>query len=362
MRGFVAAALLLIAGAAWGQSSRAQELLERSMARAPVRNVRAIICQRLDYHSSIMEQVKVEMSTDGKLHQIVLAPLSLQGYEAVDDGTWSKTYLPDSRTLIVQASPKASREEAKARMKLVLKNYRLKIERQEKIAGRRAIVVAAEPVHKNLETRCYAIDERTGFLLRLETCRPGAPTILHMETKFVEFPKELCDDVFEISAMGAKTKRYEMRSLSSKNLAREVGFAPAIPASLPQGFIVQDIQTDTDSQMRSVALRLTDGLVRISVYQWQSDEKGRSPSPEGTTVGEVGALRILVSGDTPDAVREEILRAFLAAAKAGQALGIPSSVVSWAQELNARVRAFPLDRDPEAPTPFYFGFPFLIRV
>lgn len=362
MRGFIAVAFLLVAGVAWGQSSRAQELLERSMARAPVRNVRAIICQRLDYHSSIMEQVKVEMSTDGKLHQIVLAPLSLQGYEAVDDGTWSKTYLPDSRTLIVQASPKASREEAKSRMKLVLKNYRLKIERRERIAGRQAVVVAAEPVHKNLETRCYAIDEHTGFLLRLETCRPGAPTILHMETKFVEFPRELCDDVFELSAMGAKTKRYEMRSLSSKNLAREVGFAPAIPSSLPQGFVVQDIQTDTDSRMRSVALRLTDGLVRISVYQWQSDETGRSPSPEGTTVGEVGALRILVSGDTPDAVREEILRAFLAAAKSGQALGIPSSVVSWAQELNARARAFSLDRDPEAPTPFYFGFPFLIRL
>src|SRR5579862_5187118 len=67
-------------------SKSARQYIFLSMSRLPMTNVRVVISQRLFYTSNVFQQIKVEMNRDGKLHQVVLAPLSLQGMEAVDDG------------------------------------------------------------------------------------------------------------------------------------------------------------------------------------------------------------------------------------------------------------------------------------
>src|SRR4051812_1759617 len=72
--------------------ARARQLLQRAISRQPIFNVRAIIIQRLDYSNPLMQSIKVEMSTDRKVHQIVLAPLRIAGQELVDDGVSTKTY------------------------------------------------------------------------------------------------------------------------------------------------------------------------------------------------------------------------------------------------------------------------------
>jgi hypothetical protein len=58
-------------------------------------------------------------------------------------------------------------------------------------------------------------------------------------------------------------------------------------------------------------MRLTDGLVRATVYQWQSKPGSRDPhSIENSSVIDTGSLKIMLVTDLPASVRRKILDAF----------------------------------------------------
>ena len=343
-------------------SDRAQQLLEEAMGRVPRMNVRAIIVQQ-DFASKVMQQIKVEMSRGGKIHQIVLAPLSFQGIELVDDGVRTLTYTPDDHCVIEQPSARQDADDVPFRMKLVRRNYELKIDRKDRVAGRAALVIKAVPKDDDLPTRCYTVDEKTGFLLRLETCREGADPVMNFEAKVVEFPSDFPENTFRLDAsLGTLHRKFEPRCVppgSGDKLVEDLRFQPVIPNNLPCGFEVQELQASSDS-VPALAIRVTDGLAKATVLEWRS-RSPHSGAPEGTLVANTGRLTILISGDIPKEVKDRILETFVKASRGERLLDVPTLALSWVQELRCDISLFPLDRDPEETSLYIFAVPRLIQ-
>jgi negative regulator of sigma E activity len=343
----------------------AKSLVRKTMSRQPSVNTRAIIMQRTDSRSGVMQQIKVEISKSGNLHQIVIAPTSSQGIELVDDGKTTRIFTPDDRKIIVQPSGCQDAQDIDFRMRLVDRNYNLKVLRRERVAGRDAIVVEASPRNSELETRCYSIDRETGFLLRLETCQQGRSPVLLFETKMVEFPSEFSDATFRLMPAGVVTQHYRPTSVAPESwnkLTSELGFRPVVPTSLPLGFSIQQLQCENDSAVPAVAIRVTDGLARATVYQWQRRGKSRGKIPEGTIARSAGTLTIMIAGDLPREVKERIIDSFVSSSRGERALGIPISAASWALELGCQINVFSLDKDCEGVGPTILTIPAWFRI
>lgn len=326
--------------------AKARELLQLSMGRLPMTNVRAIILQRVQYGSELMQQIKVEMSPAGKLHQVVISPLRFQGFETVDDGVNTRTYSPDDRSVIVQPSAGASSNDVPFRMALLDKNYLVRVDRKEVIAGRTALVVAAVPRNRELETRCYAIDEEKGFLLRLETCRENAAPVVHFEAKMVEFPASFPERTFRLDTKNVYVKKREFMPVVGKpdGYREKLGFAPIVPSALPYGFVVEEYQADAGGSIPALAVRVTDGLAKATVYQWQRTGSGRSKAPDGTLVGSTSRVMLLISGDLPEAVKSRILQSFLQSARE-RSWNFDSLLVAWDPELRSGKILFRSERE-----------------
>lgn len=347
-----------------GDLEKARKLLQLGMGSRPVVNVRAIIYQRIDT-SNVMQQIKVEMSTKGKIHQIVLAPMRYLGYDLVDDGITTKTYSPDDRSMIVQPSARQDTADLQFRMGLVDRNYKLTISGREKIAGCNALVIQANPKFEALETRCYAVDEKTGLLLRLETCRDGRKPVVQFETKMVEFPKEFSEDTFKLDApMGVSVKKFSQRCVSPESaaeLTKELGFHPVVPDDLPYGFEVHQLQASVNSGVPAVSVRVTDGLAKATIFQWRNSGSG-APAPDGMTAAHTGRLTLLISGDLPEQVRQALLQSFVRAARTEGAIVLESGEVSWAQELPGFSDRFDLIAEPEEMASLLLAIPLGLQI
>jgi hypothetical protein len=133
------------------------------------------------------------------------------------------------------------------------------------------------------------------------------------DTKEIRFPRAIETNRFRLDPVGEpKVVRYENPdNLTKATAAKQIGFEPIVPASLPMGFRIQGIQTNDGKSWRSVAMRLTDGLVRATVYQWQSKPGSHDPhSIENSSVIDTGSLKIMLVTDLPASVRRKILDAF----------------------------------------------------
>jgi hypothetical protein len=170
-----------------------------------------------------------------------------------------------------------------------------------------------------METRRYYIDERTGFLLQLETIEPGESPKLAFKAQAVNYPPNISSQVFEIRTEPDNGRKivYRRRTGLYESPKNDVGlgFTPVLPRDLPFGFSLQDAQINEGQQWRSVAVRITDGLVKGTVYQWSGkDTSVKIKAMPGTTIGEGGGLKLVVAADVPESVRRKILQAFIEAA------------------------------------------------
>lgn len=300
------------------ESERARQLLLKTLERTFPQNVVAIILQRSPGDGT-MQRIQVQISKDGKMRQTVLAPLSVEGVETIDNGRQTSTYLPDEKLLLIQESPQLLPNDSAKRIALTVRNYDLKLGNSTNIAGQKAALVIATPRTREMETRRYYIDERTGFLLQVETVEPGESPKLAFRAQAVTYPSSIPSAVFEIRTDSNNGRRiiYRRRTGLYEIPKNDVGlgFTPVLPRDLPCGFQLQDAQINEGEQWRSVAVRITDGLVKGTVYQWSGrDTSVKIKTMPGTTVGEGGGLKLVVAADVPESVRRKILQAFIDAA------------------------------------------------
>lgn len=312
-----ASALLVSAFASAGQDSddRARDVLAKSMERTKQVPCVAILYQRASGTPGPVMQVKVEQDGTGRTRLTVLQPSWMEGVTYVDDGKSWKTYLPDKNRLIVQASMRPQLAELQARLDLAAQNYRMQIEKPVNVAGRLATVITADPRSTAMLTRRYYVDRETGFLLRVETeGKEGLET--RLDTKHIKFSKELTERSFDFNFTGEKPRRLDIpapaRIVSGVAVRPNLGFAPVIPKRIALGFVVQEPQLAGDNDFRFAAVRVTDGLVNGTVYQWKSagDETPRAFQPQqGDKIARGVWFRFV--GEVPSEARSQILESFI---------------------------------------------------
>ena len=322
-RGKALAALALLAGATLAlagggqQGESAADLLRKSMGRRFPVNVVAVILQRDPAAEGTYQRVKVARAKDGKARHTVLQPLRMAGVEQVDDGELLRVYLPDRRSVIVQDSPQKESAEPEERIAQAKRNYVFSVGGKERIAGRTAVRVVAEPKADDMAIRRYYLDEKSGYPLRLEVVGDRGELKVIFDTVAIEFPDRLNRDVFAMNALpGTETIRYTRpKTLSSRAQAQAVvGFRPILPERIPYGFNVQEMQYNPGPGWKSVVIRLTDGLVRATVYQWKPNGK-KIESVEDSSAIEVNGIRLMIVSDLPAPVRMRILQSFVGQAK-----------------------------------------------
>lgn len=302
------------------EDNLARELLLKTLVRTSKSNVVALILQRSPEDNGSYQKIQVQISKDGRVRQTVIYPLSMQGVEKIDDGKQSATCLPDEKLILVQESPRTLPDDSASRINLTVRNYGLTLAGNTTVAGHRAAIVVAKPRYAGMETRRYHIDERTGFLLKLETVDSKGAIKMAFQAQQVTYPASIGATVFSLEL----DKREDYRIITQKRAGfldspgkryDPIGFEPVFPQELPFGFDIQDVQINDSGRHKSVAVRITDGLVKGTVYQYSLSVAKNMKEMPGTTIMDGNGIRFVIAADVPEAVRKKMLAHFTATAK-----------------------------------------------
>ena len=309
---FVLAALL-----GRGQTApTAEEALRRCMERRSAVNVDAILEQLAPGGSGYI-RVRLLRDAFGRRRTEILSPSAMQGQISIDDGTVWTTYLPDQRRVWSHPSPMVAADDLDFRMSLVRRNYRLEIDEKPTVAGRTTLRIVAKPRSSELETRRLYIDAATFVPLKIETVNELGGVTVQIAVRRIDFPSRFDRDTFEpLDVKRTPRDRGELPQplKDAAEAERQIGFRPALPRHLPMGFRVQGMDAMNWHGITPIGIRITDGLVRLFVYQFRiSEGRPRPPARPGDdrkTFRDVGDVRIEVRGDAPSAVRERILAVY----------------------------------------------------
>ncbi len=295
-----------------GDSSR--DLLYRSIRGDNRANLVALLTQHNQDDEDESVKFKLTRSTDGKSRQSVIAPLRLQGKESVDDGIKSYTFLPDEKMMIVQPSANV-KEDADFRIPLISRNYILSAKSGGKIANRAVTQITAMAREAKLGGIRFWLDTETAYVMKKANyVYEDEEWIADYEVLRADFPSKIDTGIFKISPIGGyETLEYGARTkLSSlKEAERAVGFLPTAPKDLPFGFQIQSMQVNSKSSWKSLSMRLTDGLQKVTVYQWKPTKKETITSGTSSTVETVNGIKYMVVTDLDPWVRKNVLRAFV---------------------------------------------------
>lgn len=260
-----ALSLLVLAHAAFGQSSL-QERLERAFASVPAANVE-LIQERKTPDSP--QGVTYRLCADPKKGVMVrlLKPVLLEGRMTLDDRKNMSTYLPDKRSIRVQASPHLYEPSAEKLARLTVRNYNSKRGSSVTVAGRSAITYTLTPKQPGVGARTLAFDSKTGMILRIDLKDENEK--LRLLDTFL-FRADKCETKdFRLPAARKRETIPAPKSITSvESAAKAVGFSPRIPTRLPLGMSIYAKQVVSSGDAKFVALRLTDGLASMTVYQW----------------------------------------------------------------------------------------------
>jgi outer membrane lipoprotein-sorting protein len=319
-RWIASAAFAMAVGAAIAgpcNNTKGRDLMVKSLRERFEFNLVAIVSQQ-DSSGSCYDTLKVVRSSDGKIRHTFLAPICMQGICSLDDGTHSFIYWPDEKRLVKQDSrPKG--DDNKRVISLALHNYSFKYEGSCEVAGRKTNCVIATPYATELEVRRYFLDAKTAYPLKLETLGSGGQSVVKFETKDVQFPASLDSRIFSLRTLGEveNMERRRPSDVDPNGAAAIMGFTPIMPRGLPLGFEVQEVQQDVANNWHALIVRLSDGLVRATLYEWKSEgskdacvkifEKHSQTLHRG--------IRLVILADLPEDLRERLLEAFIADAE-----------------------------------------------
>jgi hypothetical protein len=267
-------------------------------------------------HRSDQEFVlRVDQDGEGRVKSTALSPSDFAGVVDLDDGVEWTTYYPRDHKVVKTPSPRIEEGNPIFQLALAAQNYTMTVAPAPAIADCQVVCVTATPKAKGLDTRLYYLDARTSYVLRLETLNPGGGKMLRFDTRSITFLRQPPDMSLGVDENHMHVDhRPPPRDVYPPSAAKPlVGFEPIVPDSLPLGFIVRQTQIVGGGDDQFIALRLTDGLVHATVYQWRADMQWRR-DPPFTRKGEyrqIGTIRLSLFGfDMSPKAREVVLAGF----------------------------------------------------
>jgi hypothetical protein len=244
-------------------------------------------------------------------------PSRMQGLVSIDDGLLWYTYMPMHKQLMTQESPRVGQGNPAYQIALADQNYTWKQEKSADIAECPTICITATPKSKDLNTRRYYLDSRTNFMLRTELINPDGRKTVQLDTRSIaylkSFSKITVPGLFDEGVK--KVNLTPPMRLSPVSTAKDlVGFIPIIPDKLPYGFIVKSVEAVGPPNDRLIAIRLTDGLVMETIYQFKpkkKDDRGKKDRFRfGREVVTKSGIRMRALGDLPETPANRLLDTF----------------------------------------------------
>ena len=202
---------------------------------------------------------------------------------------------------------------------LLLKNYRVTLDRTEPIIGRTADVLVVAHPETGRPSKKIWVDRDTGLILRSEyyDC-DGRLATLSFYTD-IDWNPRLDDRLFEVPE-GWKTTEIEgdaSQHWEREKLSKEVAFPVCEPAYLPAGFALDGFHLyRCRCGVASAHVRYVDGLNSVSVFERFTQCPGRGGrgfgrgrgcellgnQPGRMLVRPVGGRTFVLVGDLPEAV------------------------------------------------------------
>lgn len=315
MRAFGVAAVLLAASAVWADDT-ARDLMLRSLQKNGL--VRCVLVQTYlvtDGRTGPV-RIKLEMDGEGRSRRTVLQPIRMEGNVWIDDGRRWGALSPDQKRLLIQPSPSRSRLDPKIRMALIDRNYTLSIIGPSTIAGRKTTTILAQPKDDELAARRFFIDPENGLILQSEVGDLKGKMDKTIETHLVSFPKRLDPGIFRIpegdDSLEVVKTDWPKRLREPSKASPLVGFTPRLKPELPSGFVISEVHLVGNEDAAFLAVRLTDGLALVTVYQWDTHKRLPNLPSRGRGHGIDGeGVCYYAVGDVSPSMRRRLAEAFL---------------------------------------------------
>jgi hypothetical protein len=166
-------------------------------------------------------------------------------------------------------------------MRQIKRNYRLSLGETAVVAGRTVRPIVVAPKHDLLPTRTMFVDTTTHMVLRYVIKMESRGPSVFFDTSEVIYFRDGSDVDLSVPAAYEKfeVKRQPgPRTLDSVRSARsELGFEPRRPRSVPLGFQTYAAHVLGSGDKSFVAVRLSDGMCSVTVYQWLGSRFARDP-------------------------------------------------------------------------------------
>ena len=306
--------LVLLAGFSVGQGrEEVRDVFFRSIQKSGTVNATLVQTKRLHDGGRSLVKYSVTMDDKGRSRRTVLQPIAMEGTIWIDDGVQWATIDSQEREIVIQPSPLKDRIDPKLRMKMIAANYELKADGEDRIAGRRSLLVRAIPKERILPERRYGIDLDNHMLLRIEVADSSKRLDVVLNTIAADFPKRIDPGLFTWPTNGYRVTKtdYPKPIRSIPSAAEALGFSPRVPPQLPFGFQITQRHLVGSAERQFLALRLSDGLAMMTVYQWDAGKRYRDLPFKAPGDGQVGNVCIKVVGDVPSSIRRRLAEAFL---------------------------------------------------
>ncbi len=214
---------------------------------------------------------RVVKRNDGKSLSVFTFPESEKGAFIADDGDWLMRYDPHTRTLRRKRSfVKADMAQVARTVRLILRNYVVKLEPDEQVAGRSCYSLCLEPTRpRNLTVRLW-VDKATGAELRREEQDGVGNTISVSIYTSVAFPEYVPpSSVRPPSHRSARTVDISRSGLHTSvgTLSKLAGFPIRTPLALPWGYEFDRGTVVEIAGRRSGFLRYIDGLAEMTIIE-----------------------------------------------------------------------------------------------
>jgi len=226
------------------------------------------------YQSTGPLEIKMscEQNAQGSTRSVILSPTRFKGSVVVDNGKIHVRFEPRTNRCQVQpSSVQLMRAIAsKRRLSLIKSNYVVTLGTSGTVAGRKALVLEVKPRKQGGLRRTYWVDAVKKLPLKMQVSSNSGELLLLAELQFPDFAKAIPADTFRTNfGPGIKLENLphsEVFTTLSK-LQTYVGFDVLAPDRLPMGmtFLCGEALRANDRQ--AAALRYTDGLSFVSVFQ-----------------------------------------------------------------------------------------------
>lgn len=182
------------------------------------------------------------------------------------------------------------------------RNYRVRREGIEYL-GRPAWQETADPRHPGNPSRVTFYDRSTGAVLKQEDRdRDGRLMVRREATRFEEVP--FSEKEYKRLAETLRTKGHDVPHFTSPAQARRaLGFSPAVPSYLPEGYVSLGVRVSR-RRARTAHAMFSDGIGIISLYAqevpWWA-RRNSAPKAGAVIEWEHAGIHYVLVGDVPPA-------------------------------------------------------------